>query len=66
VSRTYRRFLPLLEQVTCSPLPEAPRGRVVLVDGALVRIGNRETDRATHETNYSGCDDRCVLPRATA
>jgi hypothetical protein len=57
VSRTYRRLLPLLEQVTCMhrpPLPEVLRGRVVLVDGTLVPIGNRETDRATHETNYSG------------
>jgi hypothetical protein len=57
VSRTYRRLLPLLEQVTClhrPPLPEVLRGRVVLVDGTLIPIGNRETDRATHERNYSG------------
>jgi hypothetical protein len=57
VSRTHRRLLPLLEQVTCThrpPLPEALRGRVVLVYGTLVPIGNRETDRALHEHNHSG------------
>jgi DDE superfamily endonuclease/Helix-turn-helix of DDE superfamily endonuclease len=57
ISRTYRRLLPLLEQVTCThrpPLPGALRGRVVLVDGTLVPIGNRETDRTLHEANYSG------------
>ena len=57
VSRVYRRMLPLVEQVTClhrPPLPEVLRGRVVIVDGTIVPIGNRRTDRATHEANYSG------------
>ncbi|HEX6355099.1 transposase family protein [Actinophytocola sp.] len=57
VSRIYRRMLPLIEQVIClhrPPLPEVLRGRVVLVDGTLIPIGNRRTDRETHETNYSG------------
>ena len=57
VSRIYRSMLPLLEQVTClhrPPLPEVLRGRVVLVDGTLVPIGNRRTDRATHLQNFSG------------
>jgi hypothetical protein len=57
VSRIYRAMLPLFEQVTClhrPPLPDVLRGRVVLVDGALVPIGNRRTDKATHLTNYSG------------
>ena len=57
MSRIYRRMVPLIEQVTClhrPPLPEVLRGRVVLVDGTLVPIGNRRTDRATHEANYSG------------
>ncbi len=30
------------------------RGRVVLVDGTLVPIGNRHTDKATHLANFSG------------
>jgi hypothetical protein len=50
-------MLPLIEQVTClhrPPIPEVLRGRVVLVDGTLVPIGNRRTDRDTHEANYSG------------
>jgi DDE superfamily endonuclease/Helix-turn-helix of DDE superfamily endonuclease len=57
VSRIYRAMLPLLEQVTCihrPPLPEVLRGRVVLVDGTLVPIGNRTTDLATHLANFSG------------
>jgi hypothetical protein len=57
VSRIYRTMLPLVEQVTClhrPPLPEALRGRVVLVDGTLVPIGNRRTDRETHLANFSG------------
>ena len=57
VSRIYRAMLPLIEQVTClhrPSLPEVLRGRVVLVDGTLVPIGNRRTDRATHEANFSG------------
>ncbi|WP_236594972.1 transposase family protein [Saccharothrix sp. 6-C] len=39
VSRIFRRIAPLIGQVTCPhtpPLPEAPTGRVVLVDGALI------------------------------
>ncbi len=57
VSRIYRAMLPLIEQVTCNhrpSLPEVLRGRVVLVDGTLVPIGNRRTDLATHLTNFSG------------
>jgi hypothetical protein len=57
VSRIYRRMLPLIEQVTClhrPPLPDVLQGRVVLVDGTLVPVGNRRHDRATHEANYSG------------
>jgi hypothetical protein len=57
VSRIYRAMLPLIEQVTClhrPPLPEVLRGRVVLVDGTLVPVGNRRTDRATHLQNFSG------------
>ncbi|NUT46384.1 MAG: transposase [Saccharothrix sp.] len=47
VSRTFRRIAPLIGQVTClhtPPLPEALRGRVVLVDGALIPT----TDHASH------------------
>ncbi|MGH3763446.1 transposase family protein, partial [Actinophytocola sp.] len=57
VSRIYRAMLPLFEQVTCihrPPLPEVLRGRVVLVDGTLVPVGNRRTDRGTHLANFSG------------
>jgi hypothetical protein len=57
VSRVYRAMLPLLEQVTClhrPPLPEVLAGRVVVVDGTIVPVGNRRKDRATHEANYSG------------
>lgn len=57
MSRVYRRLLPLIEQVTClhrPPLPDVLKGRVVLVDGTLVPVGNRETDRATHQANFSG------------
>jgi DDE superfamily endonuclease len=57
VSRIYRTMLPLVEQVTClhrPPIPEVLRGRVVLVDGTLVPIGNRRTDKETHLSNYSG------------
>jgi hypothetical protein len=54
VSRIFRRFLPLIEQVPClhtPPLPQAPAGRVVLVDGTLIATGKRAGhDRA----NYSG------------
>ena len=56
VSRIYRAMLPLVEQVTCllrPPMPEVLRGRVVLVDGTLVPIGNRRTDKPTHLANYS-------------
>jgi hypothetical protein len=48
VSRIYRAMLPLSEQVACLHrpcLPEVLRGRVVLVDGTLVPIGNRRTDK---------------------
>jgi len=64
VSRIYRTMLPLLEQVTCNhrpPLPEALRGRVVLVDGTLVPIGNRTTDLTTHLQNFSGKRHRAGL-----
>jgi len=64
VSRIYRTTLPLIEQVTCihrPPLPEALRGRVVLVDGTLVPIGNRRTDRVTHLANFSGKRHRAGL-----
>ncbi|MFI7679107.1 transposase family protein [Actinophytocola sp. NPDC049390] len=57
VSRVFRAMLPLVEQVTClhrPPLPEVLRGRVVLVDGTMVPVGNRRTDRVTHDANYSG------------
>lgn len=57
VSRIYRAMLPVFEQVTClhrPPMPEVLRGRVVLVDGTLVPIGNRRTDKPTHLANYSG------------
>jgi hypothetical protein len=64
VSRIYRTMLPLIEQVTCvhrPPLPEVLRGRVVLVDGTLVPVGNRRTDRATHLANFSGKRHRAGL-----
>jgi hypothetical protein len=64
VSRIYRAMLPLLEQVTCihrPPLPEVLRGRVVLVDGTLVPIGNRTTDLPTHLANFSGKRHRAGL-----
>ena len=57
VSRIYRAMLPLVEQVVClhrPPLPDVLRGRVVLVDGTLVPVGNRRTDRETHLGNLSG------------
>jgi hypothetical protein len=57
VSRIFRAMVPLIEQVTClhrPPLPEVLRGRVVIVDGTIVPVGNRRTDRDTHEANYSG------------
>lgn len=57
VSRVFRRLLPLIEQVTCihrPPVPEVLDGRVVLVDGTLVPVGNRTSDQATHKANYSG------------
>jgi Helix-turn-helix of DDE superfamily endonuclease len=47
VSRIYRAMLPLVEQVTCvhrPPIPAVLAGRVVLVDGTLIPIGNRRTD----------------------
>jgi hypothetical protein len=47
VSRIFRRFAPLLGQVTClhtPSLPEALRGRVILVDGALIPT----SDHASH------------------
>lgn len=53
VSRSYRRMMPLLEQVAClhrPPFGEAIAGRLVLVDGTDVPTGNR----AGHEHNYSG------------
>lgn len=53
VSRIYRRFLPLIEQVLCLHVPsldEAIQGRLVLVDGTDVPTGNR----AGHEGNFSG------------
>jgi hypothetical protein len=64
VSRVYRTMLPLIEQVTCvhrPPLPEVLRGRVVPVDGTLVPVGNRRTDRATHLANFSGKRHRAGL-----
>jgi hypothetical protein len=56
VSRIYRRIVPLLDQVTClhrPPLTEVLQGRVVLIDGALVPVGNRRRDKATHLANFS-------------
>jgi transposase len=54
VSRIFRRFLSLIEQVLClhtPALPDVLTGRVVLVDGTLVPTGKR----AGHdEANYSG------------
>jgi hypothetical protein len=64
VSRIYRAMLPLIEQVTCvhrPPLPEVLQGRVVLVDGTLVPVGNRRTDRGTHLQNFSGKRHRAGL-----
>jgi DDE superfamily endonuclease/Helix-turn-helix of DDE superfamily endonuclease len=64
VSRIYRATLPLIEQVTCvhrPPLPEVLHGRVVLVDGTLVPVGNRRTDRDTHLQNFSGKRHRAGL-----
>ncbi|GAB1515112.1 helix-turn-helix domain-containing protein [Actinophytocola sp. KF-1] len=52
VSRICRAMLPLLEQVTClpgHPLSDVLAGRLVVVDGTIVPVGNRRTDRATHE-----------------
>ncbi|GAB1513524.1 helix-turn-helix domain-containing protein [Actinophytocola sp. KF-1] len=52
VSRVYRAMLPLVEQVTClhrPPLPEVLAGRVVVADGTIVPVGNRRTDRVTHD-----------------
>lgn len=60
VSRTYRRFLPLVGQALCLHVPdlaEAVRGRLVLVDGTDVPTGNR----AGHRGNYSGKRRRAGL-----
>jgi DDE superfamily endonuclease len=60
VSRVYRRFLPLLQQVTCLHVPSIPevvRGRLVLLDGTLVPTGNR----TGHDDNYSGKRRRAGL-----
>ena len=54
ISRTIRRYLPLLGQVLClhtPPLPAALHGRVVIVDGTLVPTHDHA---AHHHTNYSG------------
>lgn len=53
ISRVFRRFSPLIDEALClhiPPIPEALRGRVVLVDGTLVPTGNR----AGHAENFSG------------
>ncbi|WP_346004933.1 transposase family protein [Saccharothrix syringae] len=47
VSRVFRRYAPLLGQVTCPhtpPMPEPLRGRVVIVDGTLVPTGRLTAD----------------------
>lgn len=68
VSRVFRRFAPLIGQALClhtPPLPDALRGRVVLVDGALIPTG----DRASHrKENYNAKHRRagvCVQVLAT-
>ena len=48
VSRVFRRIAPLIGQVLCvhtPPLPEALRGRVVLVDGALIPTDDHASHR---------------------
>ncbi|MFD7659955.1 transposase family protein [Actinosynnema sp. NPDC059797] len=53
VSRVFRRYAPLLGQVTCPhtpPMPEALAGRVVIVDGTLIPTGRR-TGRLTADYN---------------
>lgn len=48
VSRIFRRIAPLIGQVTCPhtpPLPEALRGRIVLVDGALIPTDDHASHR---------------------
>lgn len=60
VSRIFRKFMPLIEQVTCVHAPAFPgvlAGRVVLVDGTLIPTGNR----AGHRENYSGKRHRAGL-----
>ncbi|WP_459713716.1 transposase family protein [Actinophytocola sp. KF-1] len=55
VSRVYRAMLPLLEQVTGlhrPPLPDVLRGRVVVVDGTIVPVGNRRTESLTGTTHF--------------
>ena len=54
VSRTIRRVLPRIGQVLClhtPSLPEALRGRVVIVDGTLVPTLDHASQ---HKANYSG------------
>lgn len=62
VSRIFRRYLPLIEQALClhtPPLPQALRGRVVVVDGTLIPTGNRtqpghKRSQYRGHPNYSG------------
>lgn len=54
VSRIYRRVTPLIGQVLClhtPPLPEALKGRIVIVDGTLVPTSDHTPH---HQANYSG------------
>ena len=54
VSRTVRRIVPLIGQVTClhtPPLPEALHGRLVLVDGTFIPTGRRA---GMKKQNFSG------------
>jgi hypothetical protein len=60
VSRIYRRFMPLVEQVLCLHVPslaDAVDGRLVLVDGTDVPTGRR----AGHDENRSGKRHRSGL-----
>jgi hypothetical protein len=54
ISRTVRRYLPLIGQMLClhtPPLPAALHGRVVVVDGTLVPTRDYA---GHHKANYSG------------
>lgn len=60
VSRTFRRFAPLVEEALClhrPPLPDVLKGRLVLGDGTLVPTGNR----TGHQDTYSGKRHRAGL-----